>query len=344
MDNSIFFPPEWFRHSAVQLTWPHRETDWRDMLEEATDCFTAIAREIVKRERLIIVAPDVELVKRQLGNRLDVSRIIWREMITDDTWARDHGGITVFRNGEPVIYDFGFNGWGGKYPSTNDNCITSKLFLSNTFAPKVATTDERTFILEGGSIETNGKDTILTTSSCLLSSARNAHCSKEEIEERLRALFGVRHVLWLEHGGLAGDDTDGHIDTLARFCGNNCIAYVKCDDENDEHYDALSRMEDELRAFVQENGEPFQLYPLPMAEKFVFEGKRLPATYANFLIMNEAVLMPAYLSPKDKVAQLALQALFPDREVVSIDCRALIKQHGSLHCVTMQYPWGVVED
>lgn len=156
------------------------------------------------------------------------------------------------------------------------------------------------------------------------------------------AVFGLDRVLWLESGYLAGDDTDSHVDTLARFCSEDTIAYVKCTDEDDEHYSELQLMEDELRTFRQINGEPYNLIALPMADEVIWEGDRLPATYANFLIINGAVLLPFYNSPKDKTAKAALQKAFPEREIVGINCLPLIKQHGSLHCVTMQYPEGFI--
>jgi agmatine/peptidylarginine deiminase len=340
---STFFPPEWHSQSAVQLTWPHENTDWKPILKEATECFVGIAREIVKRERLIIVAPDISLVRDQLGAEMDTARIIFREMPTDDTWARDHGGISVFRHSSPVVCDFRFNGWGMKFPAENDNRITRRLFADKTFAPDVNIEDRLDFVLEGGGIETNGAGVLLATSRSFLSINRNEPLTKSEIEERLKYFFGIQTILWLDNGYLAGDDTDGHIDTLARFCSEDTIAYVKCSDENDEHFDALKKMENELKGFTRSDGRPYRLHPLPMADKVVVDGERLPATYANFLIINNAVLMPAYNSPKDEIAGRELSMLFPEREIIQVNCLPLIRQHGSLHCVTMQYPEGFVE-
>ncbi len=194
------------------------------------------------------------------------------------------------------------------------------------------------FVLEGGSIESDGKGTLLTTVECFSSVNRNEYLQQEELENYLKQVFGLNRILWLESGYLAGDDTDSHVDTLARFCSEDTIAYVQCTDEEDEHYAELQEMEEELREFTQENGEPYRLIALPMADKVEWEGERLPATYANFLIINGAVLLPFYDSPKDEIAKEALQTAFPDREIVGINCLPLIKQHGSLHCVTMQYP------
>ena len=259
----------------------------------------------------------------------------------NDTWARDHGGITVVKKGKTEILDFTFNGWGLKFGANLDNQITKQLFDKKIFPENVKYKNRLNFVLEGGSIESNGKGTILTTSECLLSANRN-NLSKEKIEKKLKTYLGAEQNLWLNYGYLAGDDTDSHIDTLARFCDENTIAYVKCDDENDEHYQELKKMEEELQQlkFPSPQGEGLgvRFIPLPMADAIFDEnGERLPATYANFLIINDAVLMPTYNSPKDEIAKQQLQIAFPDREIVGIDCAALIKQHGSLHCVTMQY-------
>lgn len=340
-EDRIIFPAEWYPQSAVQLTWPHEETDWAPILSEVIPCFVAIAKEIMKREKLLIVCPDEQEVRDVLGD-IDESRVIFREMETNDTWARDHGGISVFDGGVKVVYDFTFNGWGMKFAAGKDNLITRRLSQSDTFADDVVVTNMQPFVLEGGSLESDGKGTLLTTAECLLSPNRNEYLERLQIEQYLKDVFGFERVLWLENGYLAGDDTDSHIDTLARFCSEDTIAYVKCTDEDDEHYEELLRMEEELMTFKQVNGQPYNLIALPMADEVVWEGDRLPATYANFLIMNGAVLVPYYNSPKDKMAKAALQKAFPDREIIGINCLPLIKQHGSLHCVTMQYPEGFI--
>ena len=337
----IVFPAEWYPQSAVQLTWPHQLTDWAPDLDEVVRCFTAIANEIMKRETLLIVCPEEAEVRRQLGN-VDESRIIFREMMTNDSWARDHGGITVFEDGVPKLYDFVFNGWGMKFAANHDNLITRRLYHGKTFANDVEVINMQPFVLEGGSIETDGKGTLLTTVECLSSVNRNEYLNKEQLEYHLTDFLGAERILWIESGYLAGDDTDSHIDMLARFCDENTIAYIKCEDQADEHYDELKAMEEELKKFRTTAGKPYRLIPLPMADKVVWNGERLPATYANFLIINGAVLVPFYQSDKDEIARVILQTVFPDREVVGINCLPLIKQHGSLHCVTMQYPEGVI--
>lgn len=340
-EQNIVLPAEWYPQSAVQLTWPHKDTDWAPILEEVIPCFVAIAKEIIKRESLLIVCRDENEVRRQLGE-IDEERVLFREIESNDTWARDHGGITVFHGKVPVIYDFVFNGWGMKFPADKDNLITRMLFMTDTFQEDTPYNNMQPLVIEGGSIESDGKGTLLTTAECLLSNNRNEYLSQEQLEYHLKDIFGVRRVLWLYNGYLAGDDTDSHVDTLARFCAEDTIAYVQCLDEDDEHYEELQAMEQELKGFTRENGEPYRLIALPMADKVEWEGERLPATYANFLIINDAVLLPTYNSSKDALAKEALQKAFPDREIVGIDCLPLIKQHGSLHCVTMQYPDGVI--
>lgn len=342
MTHPIFLPPEWYTQSAVQLTWPHQGTDWNYMLEEVTACFVNIATEILKRQHLIIVCTDAPAVKYELRNVEHLfSNLTVVEMPTNDTWARDHGGISVVNLGQKQIYDFTFNGWGLKFASNYDNQINRRLDNLKIFSPEIRFINKKDFVLEGGAIESDGKGTLLTTSECLLSPNRNPYWTKEEIEEYLIRTFGLRRVLWLDHGYLAGDDTDSHIDTLARYCDEHTIAYVKCEDPKDEHYESLSKMEEQLKTFTDYKGKPYQLIPLPMAKAIHDEeGQRLPATYANFLIMNEAVLVPLYNDKEtDKKACEQLQLAFPKHEIVGIDCSALIRQHGSLHCVTMQYPF-----
>lgn len=335
-------PAEWYPQSGVQLTWPHKETDWAYMLNEVEACYLNIAREIAKREILLIVTPEVERVSKLLAHHaINMDNVRFFDCPTNDTWARDHGAITVIEKNKPVIFDFKFNGWGLKFASDLDNQINRKLanqqILQGEYVNKLG------FVLEGGSIESDGQGTVLTTTECLLSPNRNEELSKAEFEFYFKWNLNVDRILWLDHGYLEGDDTDSHIDTLARLCTPDTIAYVQCRDINDVHYTALKKMEEQLKTFKTKEGQPYKLCPLPMPQKIEFDGERLPATYANFLIMNEAVLVPTYNQPNnDKVALAVLQEVFPDREVIGIDCNALIKQHGSLHCITMQYPEGVL--
>lgn len=334
--NHITLPAEWAEQEFIQLTWPHTDTDWADMLDEVNECFVNIAKAILKHENLLIVCVDSEELETFFSEE-ELLKITFAEMPTNDTWARDHGGITIFENAKLTVCDFTFNGWGMKFAANFDNQITRKLYEAGIFGEDTTYKNSLNFVLEGGSIESDGEGTILTTAECLLSENRN-NLSKAEIEAKLKDYFGAKQILWLNHGYLAGDDTDSHVDTLARLCPDNTIAYIKCDDETDEHYEALKLMEEELRNFQTLNFSNFKLINLPMADAVYFENERLPATYANFLIINNAVLLPTYNSPKDKIAAKQLQKAFPDREIIGIDCNALIKQHGSLHCVTMQYP------
>ena len=345
MINKIF-PAEWAPQQFVQLTWPHADTDWAYMLEEVQACFKNIAREIAQRQRLLIVAPDVEEVRRQIADEVNMANVCLVELPSNDTWARDHGGITIFETRDtrhetrdsiyPVILDFQFNGWGLKFASDKDNLITERLYRGGHLFGELRNC--RNFVFEGGSIESDGEGTLLTTSECLLSPNRNATMSRDDIEKYLLETLGAKQMLWLDHGYLAGDDTDSHIDTLARLCPNNTILYVKCDDEGDEHYKALYAMEQQLKTFRTLSGEPYRLIALPMARPAFEDDERIPATYANYLVINGAVLVPTYGTDLDATALAQVGKAFPDREIVGVDCQALIRQHGSLHCVTMQYP------
>lgn len=337
---NIIFPAEWAEQSGVMLTWPHEETDWADMLDEVENCFIAIAKAIAENEKLLIVCRDSQFLAGKLKS-CRTENIVFAELPSNDTWARDHGAITVIKGGKLTLYDFAFNGWGMKFGAKLDNQITSSLYDNGFFGKKVCYENKQYFVLEGGSIESDGEGTLLTTRECLLSANRNQHLTETEIEIQLTDLFELKKVLWLSSGYLAGDDTDSHIDTLARFCDPETIAYVKCDDLKDEHYEVLTKMEQELVAFRTSKGQPYHLIPLPMADPVFDRKERLPATYANFLIINNAVLVPFYSSPKDKIAERQLRKAFPGREIIGIDCRPLIRQHGSLHCVTMQFPKGV---
>ncbi|MEW6612028.1 MAG: agmatine deiminase family protein [Pseudomonadota bacterium] len=340
-----FLPPEWAPQSAVQLTWPHAEGDWAPHLALVEPSFVEIARQISLRERVLIACNGADHLAhvRALLTRagMAMAQVRLFAVPSNDTWARDHGPITVLDGGRPLLLDFGFNGWGLKYRANLDNQITRRLHGLGAFGDAPLRT--MGLILEGGGIESDGAGTLLTTSQCLLSPNRNPHLDQAGLEAELRRCFGVERVLWLHHGYLAGDDTDSHVDTLARLCDPQTIAYVRCDDPADEHYAELQAMEAELRAFRTADGQPYRLVPLPWpAPKFDAEGERLPATYANFLIINGAVLVPTYDDPKDAEALAALAACFPEREIVGVPCAPLILQFGSLHCVTMQIPQGVV--
>lgn len=356
-ENHTFLPAEWHPQSAVQLTWPHRHTDWAPILQQVTECYLHMAAEIAQRERLIIVTPEPESVHKLLAAHLTdevMQRITLHQMPTNDTWARDHGFITLLGEEGPTLLDFKFNGWGEKFEATLDNQICRHMAAQIEPERQCHTTPVANgryeghldFVLEGGSIESDGRGTILTTSQCLMAPHRNQPLTQSQIEERLKQWLHAERILWLDHGYLAGDDTDSHIDTLARLCPDDTIAYVQCTDAADEHHAELQLMEEQLRTFRTLEGKPYRLIPLPMAAPAhdPEDGHRLPATYANFLVMNDAVLMPTYGHPElDALAASQLQLAFPQHEIVGIDCQALIMQHGSLHCCTMQFPAGVVK-
>ena len=341
-EQTTHLPAEWHPQWGVQLTWPHEGTDWLPILNEVTECYLNMSQAIASREHLLVVAPHAERVRALLATRLnteEMQRVTLCQMPTNDTWARDHGFITLLEpDGEARLLDFKFNGWGEKFPAELDNRICRTLMeqhiLPGTYESHLD------FVLEGGSIESDGLGTLLTTSQCLLAPHRNQPLTQEQIEARLLQSLHAKRVLWLNHGTLAGDDTDGHIDTLARLCPHDTIAYVQCTDPTDEHYEEFYLMKEELRAFRTMQDKPYRLLPLPMAEPaYDDEGNRLPATYANFLFVNGAILLPTYGTPAtDQQATERLKEAFPEYAIVGIDCRPLIIQHGSLHCCTMQFP------
>jgi agmatine deiminase len=339
--------PEWTPQSGVMLTWPRSDGDWSPDYASVERCHTQLAKEISLREQVVIVCMDTahaerirQLVKTAGGRP---ERLHLFPFPSNDAWARDHGPITVLKDGKPTLLDFIFNGWGSKYPHEFDNQLTLKLHARGAFgATPVESID---LVMEGGSIEVDGEGTLLTTESCLLNPNRNPGLTRDQIETRLRQYLGIERILWLRHGAIEGDDTDGHIDTLARFCDPATIAYQACSDESDPHYAGLKAMEDELKALRRSNGEPYRLVSLPWpAAVHDDSGRRLPATYANFLIVNGAVLVPTYNDAADTAALKALAGAFLGRSIVPVMCRPLIYQYGSLHCVTMQLPADVVPD
>ena len=328
---------EWEPQSGVQLTWPHAQTDWAPMLNEIEDTYRVMAREIMKREPLLVVAP---AGINPFPDENDTKGLTLCAISSNDTWARDHGFLTLVNDetGDCRLLDFCFNGWGEKFEAALDNAINRRLYEGGWVRGTYE--DHLDFVLEGGSIESDGKGTIFTTTGCLMAPHRNQPLSKEQIEERLKDSLCAQRVLWIDYGHLAGDDTDGHIDTLVRICPDDTLLYIGCDDPDDEHYDDLQKMEQQLATFRTIDGSPYRLLRLPLPRPiFDEDGERLPATYANYLVVNGAVLVPTYNQPDlDQQALDTIQKAFPGREIVGIDCRAVILQHGSLHCCTMQYP------
>jgi agmatine/peptidylarginine deiminase len=330
-------PAEWETSHAVMLTWPHHQGDWAESFEAIHNCYLGIVSAIQPYANIIISAADEALaedIRQDIGDIENISIFI---VPSDDTWARDHGPITVYENDEPVLLDFVFNGWGNKYPSENDNRITLLLYNSDAFPGYDY--QQVDFVLEGGSIETDGMGTLLTTSSCLLAATRNTGMNQAEIEDVLEDRLGLVNFIWLEHSELAGDDTDGHIDMLARFLNPQTIAYTACNNRDDANYASLAGLKAELEALRNDDAAPYTLVPLPMpAPIFNKQGLQLPASYANFLILNQAVLVPTYGVPEDESTLATLRLHFPKHVVTGVPCRSLIEQFGGLHCATMQLP------
>jgi len=327
-------PAEWEEQRCVLMSFPHAETDWaKEGLNAALSPFIRIAQAIAYREAVFIICKAKEQIASMFCNTRNMTFI---EIPTNDTWIRDYGYISVRENNETRLLDFTFDGWGGKFEAGLDNNINTLLHQKGYMG--TTPLEHIDFVLEGGSVESDGIGTILTTSQCLCNPNRNGGLSKEEVESYLKIHLGAQQILWLDHGYLAGDDTDSHIDTLARFTDESTIAYVKCENREDEHYHALAAMEEQLKTFRQENGKPYRLVPLPMCEaKYNRKGERLPATYANFLITNDALLFPLYNDRQnDKKAEEVFRELFPGREMIPINCLKLIEEGGSLHCSTMQ--------
>ncbi len=327
------------------LTWPHADSDWGPFLREVEAVYRHLAKVITRFERLLIICQNE-------AHKTHVSHLLLRENIApgrvqfciqpaNDTWVRDYGPICVMHNGRPRLLDFRFNGWGNKYPHERDDLIAQGLHAQGAFGDIELETHD--LVLEGGSIDSDGRGTLLTTTACLLNPNRNPVKSQAGIERLLKQTLGVSRFLWVSQGWLAGDDTDGHIDMLARFCDTHTIACSSCDDAEDEHHRPLGALRDELGQFRDACGEPYRIVELPIPQAiYDSSGQRLPASYANFLVINQAVLVPQYHDPHDKLARERLQACFPEREIIGIDCRPLIRQYGSLHCISMQLPSGVL--
>ena len=318
---------EFEEQSFTQIIFPHAKTDWACCLDEAQATFTNIIKSIIKYQKCLVVCANINDVKRRFDEN---ENLFFVEYGSDDCWARDTSALCVKSAKRVKLLDFTFNGWGDKFEAIKDNAMTKNIeHLYKTKAKKID------FILEGGAVESNGVDTILTTSKCMLNKNRNSSLDSIEITQELHKHLGATKILYLNYGYLAGDDTDSHIDTLARFISHDTIMYIKCEDERDEHYLELEMMEKELFVFANEYN--FKLISLPMTDSIYFEDERLPATYANFLFINGAVLVPTYGVKQDEDALQIFRDTFKNREIIGIDCSTLIKQHGSLHCVTMNF-------
>lgn len=361
---------EWEKQSAILMAFPHKNSDWARYIDKARACFIHIIEHILCFESVILCVDlqdeeGIEILCKHFAPFQSNTQSALQEYVegylntdiaqqslikpylhtsntqspytlhimrvrTNDTWARDFGALGVESAGENKLVKCIFNGWGLKYPSHYDNAISESIFAKKHII-------KADIVLEGGSIESNGAGVLLTNTQCLLEKNRNPHLSQNEIESKLREYFGLDSVLWLHYGYLAGDDTDSHIDTLARFISEDTIAYITCDDKQDEHFESLKSMEAELQALKQPNGEPYKLVALPFTKAIYDDsGDRLPASYANFLFVNGALLVPTYGDKNDKKALEILSKALPKHRVVGVDCHSLILWHGSLHCVSMQ--------
>ncbi|MCL1633579.1 agmatine deiminase family protein [Luteimonas sp. SX5] len=342
MTDRLRFPAEWEPQSAVLIAWPHEGTDWAERLGEVEETYIALVAAIVRFERAVICVADDDVqayARARLSSaRIDMDRVAFVEVPYDDTWLRDSGPITLLKQQGFRLLDFRFTGWGGKFEASLDDQLIEALNTKRVF--RDAQTQPIDFALEGGAIDADGDGTLLTTWQCL--HERHPDKSREELTAKLSDWLAQQRVLWLDHGYLEGDDTDAHIDTLARFAAPDAIVFQACDDPADSHYAELKAMADEIAALRTRDGRPYRLFPLPWAKPIVDGGRRLAASYANFLIVNGAVLMPAYGDEADAAAVAVLEKAFPGREIVPVPCRPLIWQNGSLHCITMQLPHGLV--
>lgn len=333
------FPAEWQNAGAILMALPHPKTDWNYILDEAIDCWRRMIAAIVPHAKIVMLSPSVQYARMKIGDIMDEhpDDLIVVEAETNDTWTRDYGPLTMVDNGSLKLLDFTFNGWGLKFAANFDNQASRELARKKFWQATLE--NHLDFVLEGGSVDSNGNGLIMTTSECLLSPNRNTWLSKEEIAAHLKAIFGVSKILWIDHGYLAGDDTDSHVDTLARFAPNNQIVYVECVDNDDEHYQALEAMKRDIHKLTDSDDRPFHTIAVPLPDPiYDDDGNRLPATYANYLVLPDCVVMPTYNQPlKDKLASQILEIVY-EMPVVTVDCRTLIKQHGSLHCSTMQIP------
>ncbi len=325
---------EWERHNVILMAFPHDRTDWAQYedWEAVTAPFVHTAQAIAYYQMVYMLCRDCASIKPLFCS---TTNIVFIEADYNDTWTRDYGPLSIEADGEKRLLDFVFDGWGGKFDAALDNRVNTLLSSKGFYGG--AKPEQIAYVLEGGSIENDGAGTILTTASCLCHPNRNGGQDKAEVEKMLTTYLGIQRVLWLDHGYLAGDDTDGHVDMLARFVNPTTIAYVTCDDKEDEHYASLKKMEEQLCTFRTGDAKPYTLIPLPMpTPKYNTRGERLPASYANFVISNGAVVYPTYKDTSDKKVGEILRGIFPDREVIPINALPLIEQGGSLHCSTMQ--------
>lgn len=309
--------PEWSEQEYLLLALPHEKTDWKPYLAEILESYKKFIEVVTFFQKVLLIAPN----QKDFEPFLDFKNVEFFECPTNDTWIRDFGAIEIWQEGRVKALDFTFNAWGNKFQSSLDNAVNSKLF-KDKLKKDLQKID---LVLEGGSIDFNGKGTMLTSSHCLLNSNRNPHLSKIKLEEKLKNIFGLNQILWLENGFIKGDDTDSHIDTLARFIDEETIAFCVCEEE-DEHFKALSLMKKE---FEKTN---FKLLELPLPKPLFYENQRLGATYANFVFINNALIVPFYADKNDELVKNRLEKALPNREIIGVDARVFLRQNGSLHC------------
>ena len=341
-DTKLRFPAEWEPQAAILIAWPHAATDWAERLGEVEETYIALVAAITRFQPVLICVADDDVETyaeiRLRSNRVDMTHVRFVTVAYDDTWLRDSGPITLRDGNHFRLLDFCFTAWGGKFEASQDDRLVEALSTQGVFGSTPRQRIE--FALEGGAIETDGDGTLLTTWQCL--HERHPGLDRAELSAKLADWLQQDRVLWLDHGALEGDDTDAHIDTLARFAPGNAIVFQACDDAADSHYADLKAMADDIAALRSKDGQPYRLFPLPWAKPVWDAGRRLAASYANYLIINGAVLMPAYGDANDASAAAVLAQAYPGREVVPVPCRALIWQNGSLHCITMQLPQGLL--
>lgn len=342
--SDIRFIAEWEPVEYILLALPNKDTDWNYMLPAAIDQYRRLLKAITDEGiKTILLCHDKE-------EAADIMKECRQDLIKyvcipyNDIWTRDYGMLTAVRNERLRALDFGFNAWGLKFAADKDNLVNLNLENEGMLMP-LTYRNERDFILEGGSIDTDGHGTILTTSRCLQSPNRNGGMTKSELNNELYMRLGAEHVLWLDHGALEGDDTDSHIDTLARMAPDDTIVFTGTKNFDDPMFESLLAMRAQLTLFRTAEGNPYNLLELPLPDPITDEdGNRLPATYANYLVANEVVFMPTYDQPdKDELAIRTIQIAFPNHKVVGVDCKTLLHQHGSLHCATMQIPAGIIK-
>jgi len=342
MKTAFRLPAEWEAQAGVIIAWPHAGTDWAPRLAQIESAYVALATAIARFEPVLICVADAAVRARATGlltaAGVDAARVRFVEAAYDDTWLRDSGPLTLSDGSGFELVDFRFTGWGGKFEGGRDDRLIEALLARGVF--RSARHRRIDWALEGGAIESDGNGTLLTTWRCL--HQRHPQMSREEMDAQLLDAFGASRVLWLQYGYLEGDDTDAHIDTLARFAPDDAIVFQTCDDPADPHYDELARMHEEIARLRTVDGQPYRLFPLPWARAIVDEGRRLASSYANYLVVNDAVLMPAYGGATDAEAAKVIAAAHPGRQIVPVDARALIWQNGSVHCLTMQVPAGAL--